>query len=96
LVRLNWTEQASSDLKSIYDFISVNSPSFAKVYIQRIKNKTTLLKDRPKLGRVVPEFDKIELRELIFGNYRIVYKIISEEQLDILTIHHSARLLSLL
>jgi mRNA-degrading endonuclease RelE of RelBE toxin-antitoxin system len=33
------------------------------------------------------------IRELILGNYRIIYRIISEERIDILTVHHSAKLL---
>jgi toxin ParE1/3/4 len=45
-------------------------------------------------GKMVPEFLLPELRELIEGNYRIIYRIVSEERIDILTIHHSSRLLS--
>jgi len=35
--------------------------------------------------------DKQNIRELIEGNYRIIYLIINDERIDILTVHHSAR-----
>jgi len=35
----------------------------------------------------------VYLRELIRGSYRIVYRIVDKDRIDILTVHHSARLL---
>jgi len=55
--------------------------------------KVQILEDFPQAGRVVPEFNKEDVRELIYGIYRIVYKTY-DYHLDILTVHHSARLLS--
>lgn len=46
-----------------------------------------------KLGRIVPELKNAIFRELIIGNYRIIYKIVSKNQIDILTIHLAQRLL---
>jgi len=46
---------------------------------------------QPLLGKIVPEFDKDTFRELIEGNYRIIYKVVNDSQVDILTIHHSSR-----
>lgn len=43
------------------------------------------------IGTVVPEFDRNDLRQLIQGNYRIIYKVVDEKRVDILTVHHSAR-----
>lgn len=42
-------------------------------------------------GKLVPEHDDSNFRELIEGNFRIIYKIVSNHQIDILTIHHSSR-----
>ena len=39
----------------------------------------------------MPEINRENIRELIEGNYRIIYKILEENKIDILTIHHSAR-----
>jgi len=46
----------------------------------------------PYSGKVVPEFNKEYIRELIRGNYRLVYQIVGENRIDILTVHHCARL----
>lgn len=46
----------------------------------------------PESGRVVPELNRKEIREVIIGNYRIIYRI-RGELVEILTVYHSSRLL---
>jgi len=91
MVRINWTFQAKEDLKSIADYISRDSKKYAKLQVLRIRNRTGILKSQPFSGKLVSEINKENIREIITGNYRIIYKIKSKNQLDILTIHHSAR-----
>jgi toxin ParE1/3/4 len=59
--------------------------------VERIKSRIKVLKTQPKSGKIVPEVNRIDIRELVYGNYRIVYKIVSQNRIDVLTIHHSAR-----
>ncbi|MDP2721749.1 MAG: type II toxin-antitoxin system RelE/ParE family toxin [Bacteroidales bacterium] len=91
MVRVNWTFQAKDDLKSIAEYISRDSKRYAKRQVLRIRNKTCLLKSQTHLGKIVSEIDRENIRELIEGRYRIIYKIVSRNQIDILTIHHTAR-----
>lgn len=91
MVRINWTRSAVEDLKSISDYISRDSLRFAKIQVVKLKSRTKVLKTNPNLGRAVPEFANEQYRELIEGNYRIIYKIVDKERIDILTIHHAAR-----
>lgn len=93
MARLNWTELSINDLINIAEFISKDSAKYSVIQIKRIRERARLLKTQPFLGRIVPEINNEFVRELILGNYRIIYKIISEERIDILTIHHSAKLL---
>jgi addiction module RelE/StbE family toxin len=93
VVSLKWTSNALSDLKNIFDFVALDSKYYASIQIKRIKEKTSILKENPRLGRFVPEINDNNIRELIFGNYRIIYHIIDETRIDILTIYHSARIL---
>lgn len=95
MARLNWTEQAALDLKNIYEYISMDSRLYAAIHIKRIREKARLLRKQPLLGRIVPERGDENIRELIFGNYRIIYRFVIQEQIDIITIYHSARLLNL-
>ena len=91
MVRINWTIQAKEDLKSISKFISRDSIRYAKLQVLRIKQRPRILKSQIYLGKIVPEIEKQNIRELIEGRYRIIYKIVSLNQIDILTVHHSAR-----
>jgi len=46
----------------------------------------------PRAGKIVVEFENENIRELIEGNYRIIY-FVSEDKIEIVRIHHGARLL---
>ena len=93
MARLNWTDLSIEDLINIAEFISKDSIKYSVIQIRRIRERARLLKTQPFLGRIVPETKDETVRELILGNYRIIYKIISEDRIDILTVHHSAKLL---
>ena len=95
MVKINWTPQSKNDLISIAEFIAQDSRKYAKLQIQRIRERVKQLVDFPSSGRVVPELDNPRMREVIMGNYRIIYLIVNEERIDILTVHHSAKLLDL-
>lgn len=91
MVRLNWTIQAVNDLKDIAEYISKDSERYANLIVGRIRAKAKLLKFQPDSGRMVAEFDRKEIKELLDGNYRIIYQKVNESQIDVLTINHSAR-----
>lgn len=42
------------------------------------------------IGRIVPEINIENYREIIYGNYRIIYEY-NDKVVNILTVHHSAR-----
>ncbi|MFT4683260.1 MAG: addiction module RelE/StbE family toxin [Flavobacteriales bacterium] len=91
MVQINWSRQAASDLKDIFEYISLDSKRYAQIQVIRIKSRTKLLTNDPDAGRLVPELNSSSIRELIEGNYRIIYKGISENEIAILTVHHSSR-----
>lgn len=91
MVQINWTHQSISDLKSIAEYISKDSKTYAKLQIIRIKQRTKILHSQIYSGKIVPEMNKQHTRELIEGNYRIIYKVVNISRIDILTVHHSAR-----
>lgn len=90
---LRWTPQALEDVASIRDFIARDAPGYANVVVDRIFESVERLQDYPQSGRVVPEFEQPDLREIILGVYRIVYQV-GEQHVAILTVYHSARLLT--
>ena len=85
---------AKNDLKEIYDYISLDSKRYAKLQVERIQNKTEVLKSQIEIGKIVEELNDPKVREIIEGNYRIIYRIVSKNELHILLVHHGARDLS--
>jgi addiction module RelE/StbE family toxin len=92
--QLIWTGNALSDLDEIGEFISKDSPKYAGLTVSKLYRRPELLLQYPKMGRIVPEVDDENLRELIEGNYRIIYEI-KNTTIFILTVHHSSRILKL-
>ncbi|MCL2414731.1 MAG: type II toxin-antitoxin system RelE/ParE family toxin [Bacteroidales bacterium] len=93
MVKIVWTDKAIDDLDDIGHYIDIDSEKYAKIVVSRLFKAVDILERHPQIGRMVPEFSSENIRELINGNYRIVYTIKNQFQIDILTIHHSARLL---
>ena len=93
MVKLVWTELSTEDLKEIFDYIAIDSVRYASITVNKIYNRAQDIIDNPYVGRIVSEINIKVIRELISGNYRIVYKITNEFQVDILRVYHSARLL---
>ena len=91
MVKLIWTDQAIDDLGVIGDFIAENSELYARLTLQNLYKRTEILKTFPLTGRIVPEKNVESVRELIEGNYRILYEIISEDTIYIIAVYHSAR-----
>ena len=91
MVRLSWTIQAVTDLKDIADYISKDSKRYALLFIGRIRAKARILRTQPDSGKIVDEFQRKDVKELLEGNYRIIYRKVNSTQIEILTIHHSAR-----
>ncbi len=91
MVQIRWTKLSMEDLKVIGEYISRDSKKYAKIQIQKLRFRSQILKSQPHSGRIVPEIEDENIRELIEGNYRIIYKIVSTTQIDILTVHHSSR-----
>ena len=91
MVQLNWTLLARNDLKAIFEYISKDSKKYAKLEILKIKSRTQILKVQPLIGKEVIESGNIDVRELVEGNYRIIYKMVDNDRIDILTIHHCSR-----
>ena len=85
------TPKAEEDLQEIYLYLFDYSPNAAVAQIERILDKIELLEQFPQLGQVIPDFENENLRELKIGNYLIAYYIVSDKQIDILTVHRSSR-----
>lgn len=93
MARIVWAEASINDLKEIFEYISDDSAHYANLTVNKIYQRAQVLADNPAIGRIVPEINNKYIRELISGNYRTIYRIKNETQIDILRVFHSSRLL---
>lgn len=88
-----WTEAALKDIENIAEYISLDSVFYARKFVQKIFLVVNKLERFPENGKVVAELSTYNYREILFKNYRIIYRIDSIT-VYIITVHHSSRLLS--
>lgn len=91
-LKLRWTARARRDLLEIGRFIARDKPGAARDWVARLRRRARQAAELPSSGRRVPELNQEDLRELVEGGYRIVYRILDEE-FHVLTVFESHRLL---
>lgn len=91
-MKVTWSPLALEKLEVTAKYIALDKPSAAEKWVNDIFDQADLLASQPKLGREVPELLGSNYREVVFGNYRIIYKI--EHEIKILTVRNSRQLLS--
>src|SRR5882757_2879055 len=89
-LKIIWTENAVQDLLVIKDFISQDSVEVATSWLLELINAGESLSVMANRGRIVPEFNQENLRELIVENYRLVYRT-KPTVIEILTIFEGHR-----
>ena len=90
MAEVGWSITASADLQELENFIARDSALHAVNFIDRIVESAERLQNSPQLGRVVLEFGRTDIRELIFNAYRIVY-LFRNDKVSILRVVHGAR-----
>ena len=90
MIAIRWSPQAADDLESIRAFIARDSVHYASLVVQRLVAAIDLLASSPRMGRVVPELADQDVREVIVGAYRIVYRC-RHDSVEIATIFHGAQ-----
>ncbi len=90
------TESAQNDIEEIWQYIALDSIKTATKFINKIERAIFSLKSFPERNSLIPEYEilKIDYRQLIYKNYRIIYRI-SENVVYVLRILHGYRLFHL-
>ena len=92
-MKVIWTELAVEKLEEFADYIALDKPLAALKWIETIQKSVNKLVKFSQIGREVPEIKRADIREIIEGNYRIIYRVESE-RISILTIRHGKQLLN--
>jgi toxin ParE1/3/4 len=88
--KIIWAPSALKDMESIARFIERDSIDQASLFVTRVIEMTDRLDDFPQSGRVIPEINDDHCREIIYGAYRVMYRIAGDE-IWITGVIHGAR-----
>jgi toxin ParE1/3/4 len=89
-MRLLWSPQSLRDLDAIREYIAKDSKDYADLTVARIFSAVERLIEFPHSGRIVPERDEPEIREIIVGRFRVVYRV-RVAQLEVATVFRASR-----
>ncbi len=92
MAEVSWTPEAADDFESITEFIAKDSSQYAQLFALDVLETVEHLEEFPAMGRLVPELNDPVVREILFGSYRIIYRL-QGGLVEILTIYQGARLL---
>ena len=89
-MKVLWTDSAVAQLQAIHDYLAQTSPEYALRIVDRLTKRSIQIAAFPLSGRMVPEYELNEVRELIEGRYRIIY-LLEAAQVQVLAVIHGAR-----
>jgi addiction module RelE/StbE family toxin len=89
-VKVVWTDTAKGNLRTIHKYIAQSSPAYANRIIDKLTNRSKQIGAFPLSGRMVPEFDFGQIRELFEGPYRIIYHI-RPDSIEVIGVVHMSR-----
>lgn len=89
MAEIIWSELAKDHLQEIDSYISKGSPFYSIIFIDKLVDSVEKIGSFPKCGRIVPEFENENLREIFFHQFRIVY-LLQNDIVKIVAIIHGA------
>ena len=93
-MKIIWSPLAIDRTTEIAEYIAQDNPSAAMIWVETLFDKVEILKSSPKSGWVVLESNRDDIRELIYGNYHIIYRV-DKKILSVLTVRHGKQILPL-
>jgi plasmid stabilization system protein ParE len=88
--KIRWSPRAASNFEDICNYIAKDSEYYASLFAKKVNAIIKAIPQFPKAGRIVPEYGDENLREKIYENYRIVYRL-KGEYVEIVSICHGAK-----
>jgi addiction module RelE/StbE family toxin len=87
---VRWTETATKDLEEAAEFIRRDSRFYAAALVREAQTVARSLRTFAERGRVVPEIDAPDIRELFIRSYRLLYQV-TTDRVFIIAFVHGAR-----
>ena len=89
-----WSPLAIQRVNEIAQYIAQDNYDAAIKWIDTIFEQVERLKSFPQSGRIFPETNREQVREILYKNYRIIYRL-DEQAINILTVRHRKQILPL-
>ena len=89
-MRVVWSPLAIERAAEAATYIAKDSSASARRWVDDLFVAATGLSRMPERGRQVPELSRADVRELLFGSYRLVYRV-EPRRVAILTVRHLRR-----
>jgi toxin ParE1/3/4 len=89
-VKVVWTDTAKRNLRAIRSYIAQGSPAYADRMVDKLTSRSKQIGTFPLSGRVVPEFETKQIREVLESPYRIIYHI-RPDHVEIIGVVHMSR-----
>jgi plasmid stabilization system protein ParE len=89
-VRLVWSQLADRQVDEVVAYIVADDAAVARRLVQELLERVEALRRFPDAGRVVPELGRDDIRELLVGSYRVIYRR-SDAAVEIAVVRHQAR-----
>ena len=86
-----WTDPALERVEEIAVYIALDNPDAADRWTTELFDAVERLADFPDSGRIVPELGARHVRELIFGAYRVFYRVGSI--VEVLSVRHGSQMI---
>lgn len=77
-IRLDWTPRAKTEFLDYALFIARDNPEAADRWMAAVDERLKAAAEMPYAGRKIPEWGRDDLREVIQGRYRLMYRIRSD------------------
>jgi toxin ParE1/3/4 len=89
-VKVIWAPLALDRAAEIARYIAADRPSAAERWIDGLVRLAAGLSRAPRRGRIVPEVARPDLREILYGRYRLIYRL-DPKRVVVLTVRHARR-----
>ena len=90
MAKVIWAPSALDDIASIAEYIAEDSAEMASLFVHRLTEATDRLEEFPLSGRMIPEINNPDCREVIYGTYRIMYHV-ERNEVWVTGVIHGAR-----
>ncbi len=91
-MKVRWTNTAIGHLSSIYEYVARDSTRYARRMVDRFTSRSRQIACFPRSGQMVPEYQDPDIREVLEGQYRVIYEIAAKD-IHVLAVIHGAQLL---